>query len=134
MFTYLKDLVRLSARFQPVPAHLLHVGQTVTTVKIPKIKRAQWGRSECSVMLPPQSYHNGNSLSLQNLCPTFCQSPCDSTIKLGDCLPRPRETKRFLQVFGAEGATVTHRDSSGKQKQRGAPADRCWRRCRPAAH
>lgn len=153
----------LSPRFQPVPAHLLHVGRTITTVwgmKILMIERESRGEW---VSARRCCYYSGTTmgtvLSLQNLCPTFCLSPCDQTIIVGDCLPRPSETKRFIKEeqclkraywfsykylelkvrlcptggLHIRGQSVTHKDSSGKQRQGHAPADRCWR-FHPAAH
>lgn len=78
----------LSPRFTSVPAHLLHVVWTVTTVYGMKIlmiegeretvrgrERAQCGMNGCSAMLLLQSYYNENSTFLRNPLAYFVSEP-----------------------------------------------------------
>lgn len=125
----------LSPRFQPVPAHLLHVGRTITTVwgmKILMIEREQRGMSECSAMLLLQWYYNGNSTFLTKPLPYFLSEPMwpnhhsgwlsaqtqrDKTIHQGGTVPQ-ESSLVFLWVLGAEGATVSHRWSPHQGPER----------------
>lgn len=42
----------------------------------------------------------GTVPSLETSCPTFCISPCDQTIIMGNCLSRTSQTKRFIEKAG----------------------------------
>lgn len=114
--------MHLSPRFQPVPAHLLHVGRTITTVwgmKILMIERErersvgnEWvlGDAATTVVLQWEQYFPYKTSALLSSAPMWpnhhngwlsAQTQRDKTIHQGDTVPR-KSSLVSLQVLGAE--------------------------------